>query len=106
MRLQKRKGTVDGYEWHCRNQSKDNRHDVVRSISSLRNAHFIPPSPIPADACASQEFFVIDAFLKTFNLALFGENFLAPKTAVGPPRILPENQDDFTFIHNIRGESP
>ncbi|GFV66193.1 transposable element Tcb2 transposase [Trichonephila clavipes] len=31
MRLQKRKGTVDGYEWRCRNQSKDNRHDVVRS---------------------------------------------------------------------------
>ncbi|GFX65727.1 hypothetical protein TNCV_4094191 [Trichonephila clavipes] len=23
-------GTVDGYEWRCRNQSKDNRHDVVR----------------------------------------------------------------------------
>ncbi|GFW88191.1 mitotic-spindle organizing protein 2A [Trichonephila clavipes] len=32
MRLQKRKGTVDGYEWRCRNQSKDNRHDVVRSV--------------------------------------------------------------------------
>ncbi|GFU92996.1 mitotic-spindle organizing protein 2A [Trichonephila clavipes] len=26
------KGTVDGYEWRCRNQSKDNRHDVVRSV--------------------------------------------------------------------------
>ncbi|GFT11984.1 hypothetical protein TNCV_725891 [Trichonephila clavipes] len=22
---------LDGYEWRCRNQSKDNRHDVVRS---------------------------------------------------------------------------
>ncbi|GFV13164.1 transposable element Tcb1 transposase [Trichonephila clavipes] len=32
MRLQKRKGTVDGLEWRCRNQSKDNRHDVVRSV--------------------------------------------------------------------------
>ncbi|GFU24860.1 hypothetical protein TNCV_1279961 [Trichonephila clavipes] len=32
MRLQKRKGTVDGYEWCYRNQSKDNRHDVVRSV--------------------------------------------------------------------------
>ncbi|GFV60301.1 mitotic-spindle organizing protein 2A [Trichonephila clavipes] len=30
MRL--RKGTVDGYEWRCRNQSKDNRHEVVRSV--------------------------------------------------------------------------
>ncbi|GFV17056.1 uncharacterized protein TNCV_656091 [Trichonephila clavipes] len=30
MRLQKRK--VDGYEWRCRNQSKDNRHNVVRSV--------------------------------------------------------------------------
>ncbi|GFW73702.1 hypothetical protein TNCV_1541561 [Trichonephila clavipes] len=29
MRL--RKGMVDGYEWRCRNQSKDNRHEVVRS---------------------------------------------------------------------------
>ncbi|GFV07382.1 hypothetical protein TNCV_1765431 [Trichonephila clavipes] len=27
-----RKGTVDGYEWRCRNQSKDNRHDIVRSV--------------------------------------------------------------------------
>ncbi|GFS71287.1 hypothetical protein TNCV_5050361 [Trichonephila clavipes] len=27
-----RKGTVDGYEWRCRNQSKDNRLDVVRSV--------------------------------------------------------------------------
>ncbi|GFW24453.1 hypothetical protein TNCV_606941 [Trichonephila clavipes] len=26
------KGTVDGYEWRCRKQSKDNRHDVVRSV--------------------------------------------------------------------------
>ncbi|GFT69660.1 putative transposable element [Trichonephila clavipes] len=32
MRLQKRKGTVDGYEWRCRSQSKDNRHEVVRSV--------------------------------------------------------------------------
>ncbi|GFU44664.1 hypothetical protein TNCV_1507421 [Trichonephila clavipes] len=33
MRLQVRKGTVvDGYEWRCRNQSKDNRLDVVRSV--------------------------------------------------------------------------
>ncbi|GFU44264.1 hypothetical protein TNCV_3041111 [Trichonephila clavipes] len=30
MRLQKRK--VVGYKWRCRNQSKDNRHDVVRSV--------------------------------------------------------------------------
>ncbi|GFV21247.1 hypothetical protein TNCV_183981 [Trichonephila clavipes] len=30
--FEKRKGTVDGYEWRCRNQSKDNRHDVVRSV--------------------------------------------------------------------------
>ncbi|GFV50199.1 putative transposase-like protein [Trichonephila clavipes] len=26
------RGTVDGYKWRCRNQSKDNRHDVVRSV--------------------------------------------------------------------------
>ncbi|GFX81347.1 hypothetical protein TNCV_2513361 [Trichonephila clavipes] len=32
MRLQVRKGTVDGYEWRCRSQSKDNRLDVVRSV--------------------------------------------------------------------------
>ncbi|GFW27881.1 hypothetical protein TNCV_767611 [Trichonephila clavipes] len=32
MRLQERKGTVDGYKWRCHNQSKDNRHDVVRSV--------------------------------------------------------------------------
>ncbi|GFX26655.1 hypothetical protein TNCV_4536651 [Trichonephila clavipes] len=24
--------TVDGYEWRCRNQSKDNRHGVVWSV--------------------------------------------------------------------------
>ncbi|GFT93595.1 hypothetical protein TNCV_677351 [Trichonephila clavipes] len=27
-----KKGTVNGYGWRCRNQSKDNRHDVVRSV--------------------------------------------------------------------------
>ncbi|GFW50890.1 uncharacterized protein TNCV_3591721 [Trichonephila clavipes] len=32
MRLQERNGTVDGYEWRCRSQSKDNPHDVVRSV--------------------------------------------------------------------------
>ncbi|GFV35308.1 uncharacterized protein TNCV_3203401 [Trichonephila clavipes] len=32
MRFQERKGTVDGYEWRCRSQSKDNSHDVVRSV--------------------------------------------------------------------------
>ncbi|GFU99841.1 hypothetical protein TNCV_506621 [Trichonephila clavipes] len=32
MRLQERKGTVDGYEWRCRKLSKDNRHVVVRSV--------------------------------------------------------------------------
>ncbi|GFV22978.1 hypothetical protein TNCV_2277341 [Trichonephila clavipes] len=26
------KEAVNGYEWRCRNQSKDNRHDVVRSV--------------------------------------------------------------------------
>ncbi|GFW49782.1 mitotic-spindle organizing protein 2A [Trichonephila clavipes] len=32
MSFQERKGTVDGYEWRCRSQSKDNPHDVVRSV--------------------------------------------------------------------------
>ncbi|GFU94030.1 hypothetical protein TNCV_1738821 [Trichonephila clavipes] len=32
MRLQERKRTVDGYEWRCRSPSKDNPHDVVRSV--------------------------------------------------------------------------
>ncbi|GFU80488.1 hypothetical protein TNCV_3840081 [Trichonephila clavipes] len=32
MRLQERKGTVDGYEWRCRSQSKYDPHDVVRSV--------------------------------------------------------------------------
>ncbi|GFV79035.1 uncharacterized protein TNCV_3687421 [Trichonephila clavipes] len=32
MRLQVQKGTVDGFEWRCRNQSKNNRHDVVQSV--------------------------------------------------------------------------
>ncbi|GFT00049.1 hypothetical protein TNCV_420711 [Trichonephila clavipes] len=31
MSLQERKGMVDGYEWRCRSQSKDNPHDV-RSV--------------------------------------------------------------------------
>ncbi|GFX61142.1 mitotic-spindle organizing protein 2A [Trichonephila clavipes] len=33
MRLQERKGTVDSYEWCCCSQSKDNPHDVVRSVT-------------------------------------------------------------------------
>ncbi|GFU86134.1 uncharacterized protein TNCV_367931 [Trichonephila clavipes] len=32
MSLQERKGSVDVYEWRCRSQSKDNPHDVVRSV--------------------------------------------------------------------------
>ncbi|GFX89751.1 hypothetical protein TNCV_3711831 [Trichonephila clavipes] len=32
MSLQERKGTVDDYESRCRSQSKDNPHDVVRSV--------------------------------------------------------------------------
>ncbi|GFV08077.1 hypothetical protein TNCV_1047061 [Trichonephila clavipes] len=32
MRLQERKGTVDGYEWRCRSQLKDNPLDVVQSV--------------------------------------------------------------------------
>ncbi|GFV57835.1 transposable element Tcb1 transposase [Trichonephila clavipes] len=32
MRLQERKGIVDGYEWRCCSQSKDNPHNVVRSV--------------------------------------------------------------------------
>ncbi|GFS61786.1 hypothetical protein TNCV_4345061 [Trichonephila clavipes] len=31
MSLQEQKGTVDGYEWHCRSQSKDNPH-VIRNV--------------------------------------------------------------------------
>ncbi|GFV87807.1 hypothetical protein TNCV_780891 [Trichonephila clavipes] len=47
MRLQKRKGTVDGYEWRCRNQSKDNRHDVVRSWYWARTRDKASNDPIP-----------------------------------------------------------
>ncbi|GFX19603.1 hypothetical protein TNCV_2075111 [Trichonephila clavipes] len=32
MGLQERKETVDGYQWRCRSQSKDNPHNVVRSV--------------------------------------------------------------------------
>ncbi|GFX93227.1 hypothetical protein TNCV_4761061 [Trichonephila clavipes] len=32
MRFQKRKGRIDGYEWRCHRQSKDNPHDVVRIV--------------------------------------------------------------------------
>ncbi|GFW27078.1 retrovirus-related Pol polyprotein from transposon opus [Trichonephila clavipes] len=39
MRLQERKGMVDGYKWLCRSQSKDNPHDIgVGSIFKLRSA--------------------------------------------------------------------
>ncbi|GFW05649.1 uncharacterized protein TNCV_5025131 [Trichonephila clavipes] len=41
MSLQKRK--VDGYEWRCRNQSKDNRHDVVRSMERHNFTDFVKP---------------------------------------------------------------
>ncbi|GFT31849.1 uncharacterized protein TNCV_2035771 [Trichonephila clavipes] len=35
MRLVERKGTIDGFEWRCRVQSKGNPHFVCRSISSV-----------------------------------------------------------------------
>ncbi|GFU95139.1 hypothetical protein TNCV_4139231 [Trichonephila clavipes] len=47
MRLQERKGTVDGYEWRCRNLSKDNRHDVVRSRYWARTRDKASHGPIP-----------------------------------------------------------
>ncbi|GFY15571.1 uncharacterized protein TNCV_1282191 [Trichonephila clavipes] len=31
MRLVERKGTIDGFEWRCRVQSKENPHFVCRS---------------------------------------------------------------------------
>ncbi|GFV41944.1 hypothetical protein TNCV_4140511 [Trichonephila clavipes] len=44
MRLQERKGTVDGYEWRCRSQSKDNPHDDVRSVrNTQRTKHNTKP---------------------------------------------------------------
>ncbi|GFX26668.1 uncharacterized protein TNCV_1838461 [Trichonephila clavipes] len=58
MRLQERKGTVDGYEWRCRSQSKDNPHDVVRSVldesRSLFRVHTGYFSNIPK--CIKAEF--------------------------------------------------
>ncbi|GFW49168.1 transposable element Tcb1 transposase [Trichonephila clavipes] len=56
MRLQERKGTVDGYEWRCRNQSKDNRHDIVRSV--LATAIFQQDNARPHVARIAQRFFV------------------------------------------------
>ncbi|GFV61757.1 hypothetical protein TNCV_189141 [Trichonephila clavipes] len=32
--LKERKGTVNGYEWRCRSQSKDNPHDGFRSAQT------------------------------------------------------------------------
>ncbi|GFU34855.1 hypothetical protein TNCV_3882471, partial [Trichonephila clavipes] len=32
MRLVERKGTMDGFEWRCRVQSKENPHFVCRSV--------------------------------------------------------------------------
>ncbi|GFX55735.1 uncharacterized protein TNCV_3428061 [Trichonephila clavipes] len=32
MRLVERKGTIDGFEWRCRVQSKENPHFVCRSV--------------------------------------------------------------------------
>ncbi|GFS74042.1 uncharacterized protein TNCV_2943221 [Trichonephila clavipes] len=40
----KGKGTVDGYEWPCRNQSKDNRHDVVRSDRTTKKVFYAQPT--------------------------------------------------------------
>ncbi|GFW53747.1 uncharacterized protein TNCV_3938411 [Trichonephila clavipes] len=37
MRLVERKGTIDGFEWRCRVQSKENPHFVCRSAGRLRS---------------------------------------------------------------------
>ncbi|GFY19436.1 uncharacterized protein TNCV_4128231 [Trichonephila clavipes] len=36
MRLVERKGTIDGFEWRCRVQSKENPHFVCRSVIKVR----------------------------------------------------------------------
>ncbi|GFX21441.1 uncharacterized protein TNCV_1398551 [Trichonephila clavipes] len=38
MRLVERKGTIDGFEWRCRVQSKENPHFVCRSFDSARGS--------------------------------------------------------------------
>ncbi|GFY25047.1 uncharacterized protein TNCV_2692381 [Trichonephila clavipes] len=48
MRLVERKGTIDGFEWRCRVQSKENPHFVCRSILKPWVATLpgvSPPSP-------------------------------------------------------------
>ncbi|GFW06868.1 uncharacterized protein TNCV_3289671 [Trichonephila clavipes] len=37
MRLVERKGTIDGFEWRCRVQSKENPHFVCRSVRKAPN---------------------------------------------------------------------
>ncbi|GFU43782.1 hypothetical protein TNCV_651881 [Trichonephila clavipes] len=69
-RLQERKGTVDGYEWRCRSQSKDNPHfsanERLRPIRSQESGAAVPPagrlrlSPLKQNCSAH--------FIKYFNL--------------------------------------
>ncbi|GFS48672.1 uncharacterized protein TNCV_2707281 [Trichonephila clavipes] len=47
MRLVERKGTIDGFEWHCRVQSKENPHFVCRSIPDVSEPVQIPVSQVP-----------------------------------------------------------
>ncbi|GFT01966.1 integrase catalytic domain-containing protein [Trichonephila clavipes] len=91
MRLQVRKGTVDGYEWRCRNQSKDNRLDVVRSV---RKGTWFSESKLAKTIILRLTRYWFGKSMNAFvvndlKVNKKGEKLLAPKTAVGPPRILP-----------------
>ncbi|GFW33275.1 hypothetical protein TNCV_2859531 [Trichonephila clavipes] len=43
MLLVERKGTIDGFEWRCRVQSKENPHFVCRSVRKVEGSEYTQP---------------------------------------------------------------
>ncbi|GFV23249.1 mitotic-spindle organizing protein 2A [Trichonephila clavipes] len=55
MRLVERKGTIDGFEWRCRVQSKENPHFVCRSVRKVIREWILPGTTIISDCWRAYE---------------------------------------------------
>ncbi|GFX32442.1 probable RNA-directed DNA polymerase from transposon BS [Trichonephila clavipes] len=87
MRLVERKGTIDGFEWRCRVQSKENPHFVCRS-----HGHGAPPAT-DQEKCESMKR-LGDEILLNYDRLSFLDLALA-RMRIGTSR---KTQDDFDHI--------
>ncbi|GFS65456.1 hypothetical protein TNCV_2468701 [Trichonephila clavipes] len=76
MRLVERKGTIDGFEWRCRVQSKENPQFVCRSFGEEKNEELRPENLVGKRTPLLQKTNKINT--KTFKNYCAGRRLLKP----------------------------